>query len=93
VTRDTLGKSVTVASNEVWRGTKPYFAPDLGDPATIRLPDALPPFGSTVSTDNGGVLTGGISYYYLIRAVAGSAVSASSNQVGTFIFGIVPGGL
>jgi hypothetical protein len=67
--------------------------PDSGDLATIRLPDALPPFSSTVSTDDGGVLTGGISYYYLIRAVAGSVVSASSNQVGTFIFGTVPDGL
>ena len=93
VTTDTLGNSVTVTSYEVWRSTKPYFVPNPGDPATIRLPDALPPFGSTVSTDDGGVLTGGISYYYLIRAVAGPSVSASSNQVGTFISEIVPGGL
>lgn len=93
VTADSLGNSVTVTSYEVWRSTKAYFALESGAPATIRLPDALPPFGSTVSTDDGGVLTGGISYYYLIRAVAGSAVSAPSNQVGTFSFGIVPGGL
>ena len=63
VTADSLGNSVTVTSYEVWRSMKAYFAPDSGAPATIRLPDALPPFGSTVSTDDGGVLTGGISYY------------------------------
>ena len=92
VKKDTLGNDVTVTSYEVWRSTKPYFTPGPGDPAIVRLPDVLPPFGSTVTTTDSGVLTAGVSYTYVVRAVAGSAVSASSKRVGAFVFGIVPGG-
>ena len=63
-----------------------------GGPAVERLPDLLPPFGCMVSTSDDGVLTAGVSYTYVVRAVAGAAVSASSNRVGAVVFGIVPGG-
>jgi hypothetical protein len=63
-----------------------------GGPAVERLPDVLPPFGSMVSTSDGGVLTVGVNYTYVVRAVAGAGVSASSNRAEAFTFGIVPGG-
>jgi hypothetical protein len=90
VTQDVLGNPVAVTSYEVWRSTKPYFLPVVGDPDIGKLIDVLPPFGSTVSASVGTELNGSINYY-LVRAVAGATVSNPSNRVGVFMFGVVPG--
>ena len=78
---------------EVYRSsTQPYLVP--GQPGAGPVSPALPPplTGTTVTFDDSTALPN-VSYFYLVRAVAGDGLmNADSPPIGRFMFGLVPGG-
>lgn len=92
VTTDTAGHDTLVTGYRVWRGTRPYFDPELPgcDCVLIATVTGL----SYTDGDAGGVdVVGDVNanYAYMIRAANAAGESAIGKRVGEFDFALVPG--
>lgn len=85
VTLDTAGDSIAGVSYSVYRSaSQPYFTADLAYKSELTEPKFQDPDPTVI--DNLAA-----PHYYLVRAIHGVSISADSNRVGVFAFGLTPG--
>lgn len=85
VTVDTAGDSIAGVSYSVYRSAgQPYFTAGSAYKSELAEPKFQDPDPTVIDNIEA-------SHYYLVRAVHGASLSADSNRVGVFAFGLTPG--